>query len=109
MSTHYIEEAERLADTVTIMSHGKAVAVGPPRELIVEHTGGEAVEVYGPPARLREVEAAMAARRACARAAPGRRVAVLGASARTATLPDGERRPANLEDVFVLLTGEEIA
>ena len=30
MSTHYIEEAERLADTVTIMSHGKAVAVGPP-------------------------------------------------------------------------------
>src|SRR5947208_10293534 len=31
MSTHYIEEAERLADTVTIMSHGKAVAVGSPR------------------------------------------------------------------------------
>ena len=34
MSTHYIEEAERLADTVTIMSHGRAVAVGPPQELI---------------------------------------------------------------------------
>ena len=31
MSTHYIEEAERLCDQVTIMSHGKAVAVGPPR------------------------------------------------------------------------------
>ena len=30
MSTHYIEEAERLADTVTVMSHGKAVAVGRP-------------------------------------------------------------------------------
>src|SRR6059036_254864 len=30
MSTHYIEEAERLCDLVTIMSHGKAVAVGPP-------------------------------------------------------------------------------
>src|SRR3954453_2605958 len=29
MSTHYIEEAERLCDSVTIMSHGKAVAVGP--------------------------------------------------------------------------------
>ena len=39
MSTHYIEEAERLADTVTIMSHGKAVATGPPRELIAEHAG----------------------------------------------------------------------
>ena len=31
MSTHYIEEAERLADRVTIMSHGKAVAEGPPQ------------------------------------------------------------------------------
>src|SRR3954463_8107929 len=57
MSTHYIEEAERLCDTVTIMSHGKAVAVGPPRDLIDRHAGSEAVEVYGPPARLSEVEA----------------------------------------------------
>ena len=52
MSTHYIEEAERLADTVTIMSHGKAVATGTPRDLIAEHAGLEAVEVYGPPAKL---------------------------------------------------------
>src|SRR3954454_16780639 len=37
MSTHYIEEAERLADTVTIMSHGKAVASGRPAELVAEH------------------------------------------------------------------------
>src|SRR3954468_4516346 len=56
MSTHYIEEAERLADTVTIMSHGQAVATGTPRELIAQHAGLEAVEVYGPPARLSEVE-----------------------------------------------------
>src|SRR6476619_474519 len=56
MSTHYIEEAERLADTVTIMSHGQAVATGTPRDLIAEHAGLEAVEVYGPPARLQEVE-----------------------------------------------------
>src|ERR671932_2180457 len=33
MSTHYIEEAERLADTVTIMSQGSAVAAGPPATL----------------------------------------------------------------------------
>ncbi len=39
MSTHYIEEAERLADRVTIMSHGKAVAEGTPRDLIAEHAG----------------------------------------------------------------------
>src|ERR671928_68562 len=56
MSTHYIEEAERLADTVTIMAHGKAVASGPPRDLVLEHAGHEVIEVYGPPARLREVE-----------------------------------------------------
>src|SRR5947209_1171711 len=49
MSTHYIEEAERLCDTVTFMSRGKAVAVGPPQELISEHAGREALEVYGPP------------------------------------------------------------
>src|SRR5205085_1946872 len=57
MSTHYIEEAERLADTVTIMSHGEAVATGRPAELIEQHAGREAVEVYGSPDRLREVEA----------------------------------------------------
>ena len=49
MSTHYIEEAERLCDEVTIMSHGKAVAVGAPRALIAEHAGPEAIEVYGSP------------------------------------------------------------
>ena len=57
MSTHYIEEAERLADTVLIMSHGKAVATGPPAELVAEHAGREAVEVYGAPPKLAEVEA----------------------------------------------------
>src|SRR4051795_10620695 len=56
MSTHYIEEAERLCDQVTIMSHGRAVAVGAPRALVAEHAGPEAIEVYGSPARLGEVE-----------------------------------------------------
>src|SRR3712207_2997500 len=56
MSTHYIEEAERLADTVMIMSHGKAVASGRPRELIAEHAGHEAIEIYGPPPLLAEAE-----------------------------------------------------
>src|SRR3954447_20111956 len=61
MSTHYIEEAQRLADTVLIMSHGRAVAAGAPAELVSEHAGREAVEVYGPPPRLAEVEVAAAA------------------------------------------------
>jgi lipooligosaccharide transport system ATP-binding protein len=105
MSTHYIEEAERLADSVTIMSHGKVVAAGPPQRLIAEHAGREAVEVYGPPAKLAEVEAeAKAAGLATRRT--GTSVALLRLNG---DVPDGERRPANLEDVFVLLTGEEIA
>jgi lipooligosaccharide transport system ATP-binding protein len=105
MSTHYIEEAERLADSVTIMSHGRAVAVGPPQALIEQHAGREAVEVYGPPAKLIEVEAeAQAAGLATRRT--GTSVALLRLNG---DVPEGERRPANLEDVFVLLTGEEIA
>jgi lipooligosaccharide transport system ATP-binding protein len=104
MSTHYIEEAERLADTVVIMSHGRAVAEGPPQALIHEHAGVEAVEVYGPPARLAEVEATAHAAGHVTRRT-GTSVAILRLNG---TVPDGERRPANLEDVFVLLTGEQI-
>jgi lipooligosaccharide transport system ATP-binding protein len=109
MSTHYIEEAQRLADTVVIMSHGKAVASGPPNELVAEHAGREALEVYGPPAKLIEVEAAAAAAGLRTRRT-GTSVSILGIDAADGNAPGGggERRPANLEDVFVLLTGEEI-
>jgi lipooligosaccharide transport system ATP-binding protein len=105
MSTHYIEEAQRLADTVVIMSHGKAVDMGPPAELVQRHAGREAVEVYGPPAKLAEVEADALARGLRTRRT-GTSVSILGLNG--GEVPDGERRPANLEDVFVLLTGEEV-
>jgi lipooligosaccharide transport system ATP-binding protein len=105
MSTHYIEEAERLCDTVTIMSHGKAVAVGAPSALIREHAGPQAIEVYGSPTRLSEVEAD-ALQRGWRTRRTGTSVAILHANG-TADV-DGERRVTNLEDVFVLLTGEEI-
>jgi lipooligosaccharide transport system ATP-binding protein len=109
MSTHYIEEAQRLADTVLIMSHGKAVAAGPPSELVREHAGAEALEVYGPPARLAEVEE-QARSHGLATRRTGTSVSILrmdGADG-NGFVAEGERRPANLEDVFVLLTGEEI-
>jgi lipooligosaccharide transport system ATP-binding protein len=105
MSTHYIEEAQRLADTVLIMSHGKAVAAGPPSQLVTEHAGREALEVYGPPARLAEVEAEAEASGLRTRRT-GTSVSVLGVDGKGGF--DGERRPTNLEDVFVLLTGEEM-
>jgi lipooligosaccharide transport system ATP-binding protein len=108
MSTHYIEEAQRLADTVTIMSHGKAVAVGQPAQLVTEHAGSEAIEVYGPPARLAEVEREAAGLGLRTRRT-GTSVSLLGVEGRNGDMPEGERRITNLEDVFVLLTGEEIA
>ncbi|MEA2255378.1 MAG: lipooligosaccharide transport system ATP-binding protein [Solirubrobacteraceae bacterium] len=104
MSTHYIEEAQRLADTVTIMAHGREVAMGPPAALVAEHAGSEVLEVYGPPARLAEIEAAARADGARTRRT-GPSISIIGDGRGL----EGERRPANLEDVFVLLTGEEIA
>ena len=107
MSTHYIEEAERLADMVSIMAHGRVVALGRPAELVREHAGRETLEVYGPPPRLAEVrEAAEAAGYRVRRT--GTAVAILGAEGANGKLPEGVTRAASLEDVFVLLTGEEI-
>src|SRR5580765_46731 len=108
MSTHYIEEAQRLADTVLIMSHGEAVARGKPADLVLEYAGSEVVEVYGPPKRLAEVESEASASGLKTRRT-GTSVSVLGLDGSNGFKFEGERRQANLEDVFVLLTGEEIA
>jgi lipooligosaccharide transport system ATP-binding protein len=107
MSTHYIEEAQRLCDTVLIMSHGVGVARGAPSDLVLEHAGREVLEVYGPPPRLAEVETEAGAAGLRTRRT-GTSVSVLGLDGSNGFAVDGERRPANLEDVFVLLTGEEI-
>ena len=111
MSTHYIEEAERLADDVAVMSAGRVIAFGTPGALVAEHAGSRVLEVYGPPPRLLEVE-----RIAAAAGLPTRRtgpaVAVLRAEGVPETvaaqLPDAVARPSTLEDVFVLLTGEKV-
>jgi lipooligosaccharide transport system ATP-binding protein len=111
MSTHYIEEAERLADDVAVMSAGRVIAFGTPSSLVAEHAGSDVLEVYGPPPRLLEVE-----RIAVGAGLPTRRtgpaVAVLRAEGLpddvAAQLPEAIGRPATLEDVFVLLTGEKV-
>jgi lipooligosaccharide transport system ATP-binding protein len=108
MSTHYIEEAERLADTVAIMADGRIVARGRPADLVREHAGAETLEVYGPPQRLAEVREAAQAQGFRTRRT-GTAVAILGSENGNGQLPEGVRRAASLEDVFVLLTGEEVA
>jgi ABC-type multidrug transport system ATPase subunit len=108
MSTHYIEEAERLADEVAVMAKGKVVARGKPSELIAKYAGRETAEVYGPPDRLAEVRALAESDGLRVRPA-GPAVAIVGAERSTnGSVPeDAVRRAASLEDVFVLLTGEE--
>jgi lipooligosaccharide transport system ATP-binding protein len=109
MSTHYIEEAERLADEVALMAEGRVVARGRPAELIGRHAGSETAEVYGPPERLAEVRSRAEAGGLTVRPA-GPAIAIIGSerSANGELPPDAVRRPASLEDVFVLLTGEEL-
>jgi len=107
MSTHYIEEAERLADVVAVMSQGRIVAQGPPAELVRAHAGAEVLEVYGPPSELAELSEG-AARRGWRSRRSGPALAIMRAEALDGQAPAGLRRPANLEDAFVALTGEEI-
>jgi lipooligosaccharide transport system ATP-binding protein len=108
MSTHYIEEAERLADEVAVMANGRIIARAKPAALIAEHAGEVTAEVYAPPDRLAVIrqeaeEAGLTVRPA------GPAIAIVGVERSGGwQVPEGAvRRASSLEDVFVLLTGEE--
>jgi lipooligosaccharide transport system ATP-binding protein len=107
MSTHYIEEAERLADEVALMAAGEVIARGRPAELVSEHAGRRTVEIYGPPDELDAHRERFDLAGAFVRTA-GPAIAVLAAeSAPRELIPDHAiERAASLEDVFVKLTGE---
>jgi lipooligosaccharide transport system ATP-binding protein len=108
MSTHYIEEAERLADEVAVMTAGAVIARGKPSDLIKQHAGDRTVEIYGPPHELDEHRERFNTAGISVRAA-GPAIAVLAAeSAPRELIPDhAVDRAASLEDVFVKLTGED--
>ena len=108
MSTHYIEEAERLADEVAVMHQGRIISRGRPADLIAEHAGRQTAEIYAPPDRLAELRGE--AESAGLRVRPaGPAIAIIGSErAENGVVPDDAvLRAATLEDVFVLLTGEE--
>jgi len=109
MSTHYIEEAERLADEVALMAKGKVIARGTPSELITRYAGRDTAEIYAPPDRRAEIRKAAVEAGLEVRAA-GPAIAIVGAEKATnGVVPDDAViRPASLEDVFVMLTGEEL-
>lgn len=112
MSTHYIEEAQRLSDDVAMMSQGRLVARGAPKDLITTHAGQTALEYYGPPHRLADIAELARAWGLPTRSA-GPSVSLLAGEHVPDSLRDrlgepGVVRETTLEDVFVLLTGENV-
>jgi lipooligosaccharide transport system ATP-binding protein len=117
LTTHFMDEAERLASRLAIMDRGRILATGSPREVIAEHIEPQVVVVFG------DWNGAGAAGWAATHAAPlCRRFEVSGETA-FCYMDDpapllahlaGEsglrylHRPANLEDVFLKLTGREL-
>ncbi len=113
LTTHFMDEAERLCSRLLVLDHGRKIAEGRPRELIARHLEPEVIEVYGvgAAALLDSPLKAMAARVEFS----GETVffytqdgqpmlAVLAAWPQLRTL----HRPANLEDLFLKLTGRQI-
>jgi lipooligosaccharide transport system ATP-binding protein len=47
LTTHFMDEAERLCSRLLVLDHGKKIAEGKPRDLIEEHLEPDVVEVYG--------------------------------------------------------------
>ena len=117
LTTHFMDEAERLCDRLLVLDHGRKIAEGTPRALIAEHLEPDVVEVYG----LEHVAAAQALAQS-ELAALAARVEVSGetvffytrgAHALLAALESRPalrtlHRPANLEDLFLKLTGRQI-
>ena len=113
LTTHFMDEAERLCSRLLVLDHGRKIAEGRPRELIAEYLEPDVVEVYGvgAAALLDSPLKAMAARVELS----GETVffythdarpllAALAAWPQLRTL----HRPANLEDLFLKLTGRQI-
>jgi lipooligosaccharide transport system ATP-binding protein len=114
LTTHYMEEAERLCDALLVMDQGKVVARGSPRELIREVLAVETLEVELPAGRHTAVLGRLSGVRALRTGAH----LLLYAKDATALLetvrsaePEAKLvaiRPTNLEDVFLALTGTKL-
>jgi lipooligosaccharide transport system ATP-binding protein len=113
LTTHFMDEAERLCHRVAIMDRGRIIARGAPRELIAGNIEPQVVEVYGDGAGLWAREFGRARCERCEQA--GETVFCYARDA-APLVQDLERREdlrylhrhANLEDVFLKLTGREL-
>ncbi|HSC96986.1 MAG TPA: ATP-binding cassette domain-containing protein [Burkholderiales bacterium] len=113
LTTHFMDEAERLCHRLAIMDRGRLIALGAPRELIARNIEPQVVEVYGDGAERWARETGRARSERCEQA--GGTVFCYTRDA-GALVQDLERRDdlrylhrhANLEDVFLKLTGREL-
>ena len=113
LTTHFMDEAERLCTRLLVLDHGKKIAEGSPRELISQHLEPDVVEVYGTGA-LDLVDGPLQALAARVEVS-GETVFFYTQDAKPllqalATQPQLRtlHRPANLEDLFLKLTGRQI-
>jgi lipooligosaccharide transport system ATP-binding protein len=113
LTTHFMDEAERLCSRLLVLDHGKKIAEGKPRDLIAQHLEPDVVEVYG--AGALALQDAPLAKLAARVEVSGETLffytqdakpllEALQAHPQLRTL----HRPANLEDLFLKLTGRQI-
>lgn len=121
LTTHFMDEAERLCDRLLVIDHGRKIAEGKPRELIAAHLEPDVVEVYGVSGEGQAQALAHGEVHAPLRALASR-VEVSGETVffytqdaapllqalAHATGLRSLHRPANLEDLFLKLTGRQI-
>ena len=113
LTTHFMDEAERLAHRLAVIDHGRMIAQGEPRELIRAYIEPQVLEVYGPGLDAWHVAhgAGLAAR--SERAGETRYYYAHDERPLLASLSAARdltylHRPANLEDVFLKLTGRDL-
>ncbi|MCZ8219763.1 MAG: ATP-binding cassette domain-containing protein [Acidovorax sp.] len=114
LTTHFMDEAERLCSRLLVLDHGKKIAEGRPRELIAQHLEPDVVEVFGVGAKALAGDAALRALAARVEIS-GETVFFYTQNAQPLLQALGQHghlrtlhRPANLEDLFLKLTGRQI-
>ncbi len=113
LTTHFMDEAERLCHRLAVMDNGRIISDGSPRDLIAENIEPQVVEVFGE--RAAAWAQAHAARHAQRFEVSGESVFCYVSDPQPLLLELRQHpelrylhRPANLEDVFLKLTGREI-
>jgi lipooligosaccharide transport system ATP-binding protein len=114
LTTHFMDEAERLCSRLLVLDHGKKITEGTPRDLIAQHLEPDVVEAYGNGALVLAEDPTLKALAARVEVSgetvffytqdARQLLDALAAHPRLRTL----HRPANLEDLFLKLTGRQI-